>query len=69
MGPSALLWAARFLKDSRDTAKKERLQAIDDAYSLFRCRGIMNCVDVCPKGLNPTKAINDLRTALLKEEV
>ncbi len=69
MGPSALLWAARFLKDSRDTATKARLKAMDDAYSLFRCRGIMNCVNVCPKGLNPTKAINSIRTSLLKEEV
>ncbi len=69
MGPSALLWAARFIKDSRDTAKKERLKSLDDAYSLFRCRGIMNCTSVCPKGLNPTKAIGDIRTAMLKEEV
>ena len=68
MGPSALLWAARFLKDSRDTATKQRLKDLDNAYSLFRCRGIMNCVNVCPKGLNPTKAINDVRLDLLKEE-
>lgn len=69
MGPSALLWAARFIKDSRDTATKERLQALNDAYSLFRCRGIMNCTSVCPKGLNPAKAIGEVRTALLKEEI
>lgn len=69
MGPAALLWAARFLKDSRDTASKERLKRVNDAYSLFRCRTIMNCVNVCPKGLNPTKAISEVRTALLKEEV
>ena len=67
MGPSPLLWAARFIKDSRDTATKERLSKLNDAYSLFRCRGIMNCVSVCPKGLNPTKAIADVRSELLKE--
>lgn len=69
MGPAALLWAARFVRDSRDTAKTERLSALNDPFSLFRCRGIMNCVNVCPKGLNPTKAIGELRTAMLQEEV
>ena len=65
IGPAGLLQAERFIADSRDDATEERLAALDDAYSLFRCRGIMNCVDVCPKGLNPTKAINAIRGELL----
>ena len=56
IGPAGLLHAYRFLIDSRDTATEERLDDLQDAYSVFRCHGIMNCVDVCPKGLNPTKA-------------
>src|SRR5690606_11384415 len=53
LGPAALLQAYRFLADSRDTKTEERLAAMDDPFSVFRCRGIMNCVNVCPKGLNP----------------
>lgn len=66
IGPSGLLQSWRFVADSRDTAKKERLKDLEDAYSVFRCRGIMNCVDACPKGLNPTQAIGKLRTELIK---
>ncbi len=66
VGPSGLLQAQRFLADSRDTADAERLADLDDAYSVFRCRGIMNCIDACPKGLNPTKAIGEVRAKLLK---
>jgi succinate dehydrogenase / fumarate reductase iron-sulfur subunit len=66
VGPSGLLQAWRFVADSRDTATKERLADLEDAYSVFRCRGIMNCVDACPKGLNPTQAIGKLRTELVK---
>lgn len=69
MGPAALLWSARFVMDSRDTATTERLDALNDPFSLFRCRGIMNCVNVCPKGLNPTKAIGELRNKMLNHEV
>lgn len=69
VGPSGLLQAYRFLIDSRDTRTEERLADLDDAYSVFRCRGIMNCVDVCPKGLNPTKAIGHIRSMLLKSGV
>ncbi|AOE49667.1 succinate dehydrogenase iron-sulfur subunit [Kangiella sediminilitoris] len=69
VGPSGLLQAYRFLIDSRDTRTEERLSDLDDAYSVFRCRGIMNCVDVCPKGLNPTKAIGHIRSMLLKSGV
>ena len=66
LGPSALLQAYRFLADSRDTQTAERLAALDDPFSVFRCRGIMNCVNVCPKGLNPTKAIGHIRNMLLQ---
>ncbi|MRI34640.1 succinate dehydrogenase iron-sulfur subunit [Endozoicomonas sp. OPT23] len=64
VGPSGLLQAYRFLADSRDTATEERLADLDDPFSVFRCRGIMNCVAVCPKGLNPTKAIGHIRQML-----
>jgi len=66
VGPSGLLQAYRFLADSRDTATQERLSDLDDPFSVFRCHGIMNCVNVCPKGLNPTKAIGSIRTMLLQ---
>lgn len=69
IGPAGLLQAYRFLADSRDTAKQERLDDLDDAYSVFRCRGIMNCVSVCPKGLNPTKAISKIRTMLVEQSL
>ena len=65
LGPAALLNANRFVSDSRDTDTRARLARLDDPFSLFRCRGIMNCVSVCPKGLNPTKAIGHLRNLLL----
>ena len=67
LGPSALLNGYRFVADSRDTNTQERLARLDDPFSLFRCRGIMNCVSVCPKGLNPTKAIGHLRNMLLDQ--
>lgn len=67
VGPAGLLQARRFLADSRDEKKAERLDKLDDAFSVFRCRGIMNCVDVCPKGLNPTSAISEIRSDLLKD--
>ena len=65
VGPAGLLQAYRFLADSRDTATDERLAKLDDPFSVFRCHGIQNCVNVCPKGLNPTKAIGHIRTMLL----
>ncbi|MFY0677221.1 MAG: succinate dehydrogenase iron-sulfur subunit [Neptuniibacter sp.] len=67
IGPSGLLQAYRFLADSRDTATEERLADLDDPFSVFRCHGIMNCVNVCPKGLNPTKAIGKIRNMLLSQ--
>jgi len=65
IGPAGLLHAYRFLADSRDTATEQRLADLDDAFSVFRCHGIMNCVNVCPKGLNPTKAIGQIKSMLL----
>lgn len=69
VGPAGLLAAYRFLIDSRDTATAERLANLDDAFSVFRCHGIMNCVNVCPKGLNPTKAIGHIKSMLLQKAV
>ena len=65
VGPAGLLQSYRFLADSRDTATQERLAELEDPFSVFRCRGIMNCVAVCPKGLNPTRAIGKIREMLL----
>lgn len=67
MGPAALLQACRFILDSRDTHTDERLKKLNDAHKVFRCRTIMNCVDVCPKGLNPTEAIAHIRDEMLGE--
>ena len=67
IGPAGLLQAYRFIADSRDTMTKERLSDLDDPFSLFRCHGIMNCVSVCPKGLNPTKAIGHIRSMLIEQ--
>lgn len=65
VGPAGLLQSYRFLVDSRDTATQERLAELQDPFSVFRCRGIMNCVAVCPKGLNPTRAIGKIREMLV----
>jgi succinate dehydrogenase / fumarate reductase iron-sulfur subunit len=67
IGPAGLLQSYRFLADSRDTANAKRLENLSDPFSVFRCQGIMNCVSVCPKGLNPTKAIGHIRTMLLSQ--
>lgn len=66
IGPAGLLQSYRFLIDSRDEGVDERLADLDDPFSLFRCRGIMNCVNVCPKGLNPTRAIGHIRKMMLQ---
>ncbi len=68
-GPAALLQSYRFLVDSRDQAAAERLEALDGPYKLFRCHSIMNCTNVCPKGLNPTKAIGNIKKMLLKRSI
>ncbi len=66
LGPAALLQAWRFLADTRDQATGERLDDLEDPYKLFRCHAIMNCVEVCPKGLNPTQAIGHIKQMLTK---
>lgn len=66
IGPAGLLQAYRFLADSRDLATEKRLAKLDDPFSVFRCHGIQNCVAVCPKGLNPTRAIGHIRNMLLQ---
>ena len=69
VGPAGLLQAYRFIVDSRDQALNERLDNLEDPYRLFRCRTIMNCVDVCPKGLNPAEAIGRIRELLARRSV
>ena len=69
IGPAGLLQAYRFIVDSRDTERSARLADLADPFSVFRCRGIMNCVDVCPKGLNPTKAITHIKELMLDDAV
>lgn len=69
VGPAGLLQAYRFLADSRDQATAERLDNLEDPYRLFRCHSIMNCVDACPKGLNPTSAIGKIKDMMVKRMV
>ena len=68
LGPAALLQSWRFIADSRDQATEERLDDLEDAFSLYRCHGIMNCVSVCPKDLNPTEAISNIRKKLIRRK-
>ncbi|MBE0509255.1 MAG: succinate dehydrogenase iron-sulfur subunit [Chromatiales bacterium] len=68
-GPAALLQAWRFLADSRDQDTASRLEALDGPYKLFRCHSIMNCSNVCPKGLNPTRAIGLIKQLMLARQV
>jgi succinate dehydrogenase / fumarate reductase iron-sulfur subunit len=69
VGPAGLLQAYRFMADTRDTALGDRLDNVSDAYRLFRCRTIMNCADVCPKGLSPAAAIGNIRSLLVMRSV
>ena len=69
VGPAGLLQAYRFIADSRDHDTAARLDNLEDPYRLFRCHTIMNCVDVCPKGLNPTQAIGKIKEMMLKRAV
>jgi succinate dehydrogenase / fumarate reductase iron-sulfur subunit len=69
VGPAGLLAAYRFIADTRDQATSERLDNLEDPYRLFRCHTIMNCVDVCPKGLNPTKAIGKIKEMMVQRAV
>ena len=69
VGPAGLLTAYRFIADTRDHATNERLDNLEDPYRLFRCHTIMNCVDVCPKGLNPSLAIGKIKEMLVKRAI
>ena len=61
LGPAILLQAYRFIVDSRDRDKRERLEMLNDAFKLYRCHTIMNCTKTCPKNLNPAKAISSIK--------
>lgn len=69
VGPAGLLQAYRFIADSRDEATAERLDNLEDPYRLFRCHTIMNCTEVCPKGLNPSHAIGKIKELLVRRTV
>ena len=69
VGPAGLLQAYRFIADSRDEATGARLDNLEDPYRLFRCHSIMNCVDVCPKGLNPNKAIGKIKELMVRRAI
>lgn len=66
LGPAALLASYRWLVDSRDDAKDERLDEIEDSFRLYRCHTIMNCTNTCPKGLNPAEAIANTKKMLIE---
>jgi succinate dehydrogenase / fumarate reductase iron-sulfur subunit len=67
LGPATLLQNYRWVTDSRDSKRKERLEAVDDTYKLYRCHTIMNCTKTCPKGLNPAKAIAETKKQIVTE--
>jgi succinate dehydrogenase / fumarate reductase iron-sulfur subunit len=69
LGPAALLQARRWIDDSRDEATGERLDELEDPFRLYRCHTIMNCAQVCPKGLNPAKAIAEIKKDLVERIV
>jgi succinate dehydrogenase / fumarate reductase iron-sulfur subunit len=69
LGPAALLQSYRWLADSRDEAKGERLDRLEDPFRLYRCHTIMNCANTCPKGLNPAEAIGEIKQLLVKRSV
>ncbi len=68
LGPAALLQADRWIKDSRDESAGERLDQLEDAFRLYRCHQIMNCMEACPKELNPTRSIDHIKRMLLKRK-
>lgn len=67
LGPAVLMQANRWVQDSRDDSKRERLGELRDPFSLYRCHTIMNCTKTCPKGLNPGKAVAELKIEMAKE--
>ena len=64
LGPAVLMQAYRWIEDSRDENTEERMKYLDDAMKLYRCKTIMNCSNTCPKGLNPGKAIGELKNKI-----
>lgn len=68
LGPAILLQAYRWIADSRDEATGQRLDDLDDPFRLYRCHTIMNCTNTCPKGLNPGRAVGEIKTALVKRQ-
>ena len=68
LGPAALLQAHRWISDSRDDFTGERLDELDDAFKLYRCHTIMNCTNACPKGLNPAKAIAEIKKTIVSRK-
>jgi succinate dehydrogenase / fumarate reductase iron-sulfur subunit len=68
LGPAILLQAYRWIADSRDDHKGERLDQLDDPFRLYRCHTIMNCTKTCPKGLNPAKAISEIKKLLVERQ-
>jgi succinate dehydrogenase / fumarate reductase iron-sulfur subunit len=69
LGPAALLNAYRWIVDSRDEAAGERLDELEDPFKLYRCHTIMNCTKVCPKGLNPAKAIAETKKLMVQRKI
>ncbi|MHA6692718.1 succinate dehydrogenase iron-sulfur subunit [Devosia sp. A449] len=69
LGPAVLLQAYRWLIDSRDEAKGERLDGLEDPFRLYRCHTILNCTRTCPKGLNPGKAIAEIKKMLIERKI
>jgi succinate dehydrogenase/fumarate reductase-like Fe-S protein len=69
LGPAALLLATRWIKDSRDEATGERLDNLEDPFRLYRCHQIMNCAKACPKGLDPSQAISELRMMMVERKI
>ena len=69
LGPAVLLQAYRWIADSRDEKTGERLDALEDPFKLYRCHTIMNCTDTCPKGLNPAKAIAEIKKLIVERQV
>jgi len=67
LGPAVLMQAYRWIEDSRDEFRPERLAQLDDAFKLYRCHTIMNCSKTCPKHLNPGKAVAHLKKAIADE--
>ena len=69
LGPAVLLQAYRWIKDSRDEASGERLDNLEDPFRLYRCHTILNCAKACPKGLNPAKAIAEIKKMLVERQM